>query len=107
MSKAFYWFLKITAWPVQKIVFRTKIYFEDKAKQSRIIKGPAIIVSNHNSVYDFAVMLFVFPFRILRYQMAEVLFKKRRLRWFLKALGGIEVNRDSYSFGFIEKSKNF
>ena len=97
-------FVRITAWPVQWICFRTKFYYEDKKVQSRKIKGKAIIVSNHTSVYDFAVMLFVFPFRFLRYLMAELLFRKRFLGKFLKLIGGIKVDRDNYDFSFISKS---
>lgn len=97
-------FVRITAWPVQWFCFRTKIYYEDKKVQSRKIKGKAIIVSNHTSVYDFAVMLFVFPFRFLRYLMAELLFRKKILGKFLKLMGGIKVDRDNYDFSFISKS---
>lgn len=96
-------FTKITAWPVQAICLRTKVHYEDKRVQSRRIKGAAIIVSNHTSVYDFAVMLFTFPFRTLRYLMAEVLFKGKRLARFLRSMGGIMVDRDAYDFAFIEK----
>lgn len=98
------WFTKITAWPVQKFCFRTKILYEDKAVQSRKIKGPAIIISNHTSVYDYAVFLFVFFGRTLRYQMAEVLFKKKGLGRFLKMLGGIEIDRIGYSDDSFQKS---
>ncbi|MBQ5503594.1 MAG: hypothetical protein IIT95_00710, partial [Oscillospiraceae bacterium] len=73
----FNWFVKITAWPAQKIVFRTRHIYEDRSLQSRSIKGPAIIISNHTSVFDYAALLFVFFGRTLRCQMAEVLFKKR------------------------------
>ena len=105
MQGFFQGFVKFTAWPVQWACFRTKIHYEDKKAQSRRIKGPAIIVSNHTSVYDFAVMLFVFPFRTLRYLMAEVLFKKKGLGRFLKMMGGVMVDRNSYDFAFLEKSK--
>lgn len=105
MKSFFNWFVKITAYPVQKLVFRTKIYYEDKNVQSRKIKGPAMVVSNHTSVYDYAVELFVFFSRTVNYQMAEVLFEKKPLGSFLKALGGIKVDRQSFDFGFIEKSK--
>ena len=98
-------FVKVTGWLVQKIIFRTKIYYEDKKVQSRSIKGKAIISSNHTSVYDYAVMLFVFLFRTIRYQMAEVLFKKKGLGLFLKMMGGIYVNRDTHDFSFIYKSE--
>ena len=96
-------FTRFTGWPIQAICFRTKVHYEDRSVQSRRIKGSAIIVSNHTSVYDFAVMLFTFPFRTLRYLMAEVLFKKKGLRGFLRALGGVMVDRDSYDFAFLEK----
>lgn len=101
----FNWFVKITAWPAQKIVFRTRHIYEDRSLQSRSIKGPAIIISNHTSVFDYAALLFVFFGRTLRCQMAEVLFKKRLLGPFLRLLGGIRVDRDSRDFGFMAKSE--
>ena len=99
-------FLKITAWPIYWLLFRTKIHYEDKSKQSRKINGKAMIISNHTSVYDFAVMIFLFPFRSLRYLMAELLFKKKGLGFFLKTQGGIMVDRDNYNFSFISKCIN-
>lgn len=99
------WFVKITGWIPQRIAFKTKVFYEDKKVQSRRIKGSAIIISNHTSVYDYAVFLFVFMSRTLRYLIAEVIFEKKLLGWFLKALGGIRVDRNSFDFGFIEKSR--
>lgn len=98
-------FTKITAWPVQKLCFRTRIRYEDKAAQGRGIRGPAIIISNHKSVYDYAVYLFVFPRRTLRFQMAEVLFERRPLGTFLRMLGGIRLDRNSHDFGFMIESE--
>ena len=97
-------FVKVTAWPVQKAVFRTKIYYEDRRIQSRKVRGPAIIISNHTSVFDYAVFLFVFFGRTLRYQMAEVLFRKKKLGRFLRAMGGIYVDRESSNFGSRSRS---
>lgn len=105
MINFFNWFTKITAWFIQKLCFRTKVYYEKKSSQGRSIKGPAIIISNHTSVYDYAVFLFVFFGRTLRYQMAEVLFKKPLLRIFLKCMGGVFVDRESNDFSFLEKSQ--
>ncbi|MBO4432007.1 MAG: 1-acyl-sn-glycerol-3-phosphate acyltransferase [Clostridia bacterium] len=99
-------FVKITAWPVQWLCFRTKVIYEDKSAQSRRIKGAAIIVSNHTSVFDYAVYLFVFFTRTLRFQMAEVLFKKKLLGLFLKCMGGIFVDRDVHDLGFIARSES-
>lgn len=100
------WFAKITGWPVQLICFRTKVVYEDKKVQGRHIKGPAIIISNHTSVFDYAVFLFVFWTRTLRFQMAELLYEKPMLGRLLRHLGGIKVDRDSHDFGFIDRSVN-
>lgn len=105
MKAFFNMLVKITGWLPQKIVFRTKLFYEDKGVMARKIKGPAILISNHTSVYDYAVFLFVFPWRTLRYQMAEILFRKKGLGGFLKAMGGIKVERNSFDFGFLEESK--
>ena len=103
MISFFNTFTKVTGWIVQKICFRTKIYYEDKKVQGRMIKGPAIIVSNHTSVFDYAVFLFVFWSRTLRYQMAEVLFRKKLLALFLKCMGGIYIDRNSHDFECVLK----
>lgn len=107
MNKFIIAFTKITGFPVQFICFRTKVYYEDKKVQGRRIKGSAIVVSNHTSIFDFAVFLFVFFGRTLRYQMAEVLFARNKiLGWFLRKLGGIRINRTTYNFSFINKSED-
>ena len=72
-------FVRLTGWLPQRIVFRTKVLYEDRNAQGSRIHGPAILVSNHTAIYDFAAMLFVFYSRTLRYQMAEVLFRKKLL----------------------------
>lgn len=104
LIKLFNAFVKITAWPVQFFCFRTKVYYEDKSVQSRGIKGKAVIISNHTSVFDYAVYLFVFFTRTLRVQMAEVLFNYKLLGLFLKMMGGIYVNRDTRNMSFVSKS---
>ena len=97
------WFVKITGWPIQLLCFRKKIYYEDKAVQSRRIKGKAIIISNHLSVYDYPLAMFVFFGRTLRFQMSELVMKKPVLGTFLRMLGGICVDRDSHDFAFMAK----
>lgn len=96
--------VKATAFPAYWFCARTKVHYEDKKAQSRKIKGSAIIISNHTSVYDYALMLFLFFGRTLRYQMAEVLFKSKGLARFLKMMGGIFVDRDSYDFSFVTET---
>lgn len=97
-------FTKVTAWPVQKVLFRTKIMYQDKAVQNRKIKGPAILVSNHTAIWDYAIWLFVFISRTLRFQMAELLFKKPVLGPYLRGLGGILVDRNAFDFSFLDSS---
>lgn len=100
------WFVKITGFLPQLFIFRTKIYYEDKKRQSNRIKGKAIVVSNHNSLMDFAVMMFVFWRRTLRCAVAEVIYQKNFLLTFLvNALGCVKIDRESHDFSFISKMK--
>ena len=100
---SFNWFAKITGWPVQAAAFRTSVAYEDRSVQGRKVRGPAIIISNHTSVYDYAVWLFVFYSRTLRVPMAEILFEKQPLGIFLSMMGGIRIDRNSHSLSGLEK----
>ena len=102
----FHWIVKITGFIPQLFLINPKVYYEDKAVQGRKIKGKAIVMPNHHTVLDVAVLMFIFWGRTLRTLMAEVLFKKNFIMtFFLKCLGGIKVDRDSHDFSFIAKSK--
>lgn len=104
MGKLFTGIVKVTAYPIELVVFRTKIHYEDKSVQGRKIKGPAIIVSNHTSLYDFAQMMQVFFGRHLHCLMADILYRNRPMRWLLKELDGIKISREGKNFSFVEKS---
>ena len=105
LANLFNAFVRVTAYPVQLPIFRTKVYYEDRRVQSRRIKGGAIVICNHTSVRDYAALMFVFFFRTLRAQMAEVLFEKQPLGLFLKMMGGVRVDRNVYDFGFVSQSQ--
>ena len=77
------WIIKIVNYIPQLLVFRTKVYYQDKSVQRRRIKGGAIVISNHITVMDFAVMMFVFYSRTLRCLMAELMFRQNFLLTFL------------------------
>ena len=98
-------FVKITAWLPQLIVFRPRIYYENKAEQSRRIKGAAIIVCNHHSVFDLAAVLFAFFFRTVRFQIAELQFEKKFLGKLLRGMGGIRVDRFGSNMSFMAESE--
>lgn len=101
-----HWFVKITGWLPQLLIFRTKVYYEDKKTQGKRIKGKAIVMSNHHAVTDFAVMIFVFWRRTLRCLIAEVMYAKNfLLTLFLKSLGGIKVDRNTHDFSFLTKAE--
>ena len=104
MIAFFHWFVKITGYIPQRLIFRTKVYYEDKARQSRRIRGKAIVICNHQSVFDYAVLMFLFPGRTLRALAAEVLYEKGGLmRLLLNCFGMIRVDRDAMDFSFIER----
>lgn len=103
--KFFNCFVKITAFPLYLIACRSKILYEDKRIQSRRIRGKAVIISNHKSVWDVGFMLFLFPLRTLRCVIAEIMYTKSKIfSFFLNSLGGIKVDRNAHDFSFVEKS---
>lgn len=100
------WFVKLTSWLPQLFVFKIKVHYEDKSVQSKRVRGKAIIASNHRSVWDFGIMMFVFFGRTLRCVVAEVIFARNFiLKLFLMGLGAIRVDRSSHDFSFIGKCK--
>lgn len=104
MGKVLEWFTKVTGYPVQCFYFHKKIYYEDKESSNRKIKGGALIISNHTSIYDYPLMMYVFPKRTMHVLVAEVTYEKNKpLRSLLKGLGAIKVDRTSHDFSFMSK----
>jgi len=96
-------FVKITGLLPALILFKPKIYKENGA--AKYLPKPCIIVSNHTSLLDFVLWVLVFPFRTIRFLMAEVLYNKSKaFAFFLNAIGGIMVDRDSKDFSFVSNS---
>ena len=78
----------------------------NKKLQSRRIRGKAIVVSNHRAVWDFALMIFLFWSRSLRCVVGEVMYQKNAfMTFFLRAIGGIKVERQTHDFSFIGRCK--
>lgn len=104
MNKIVLWFVKITGFIPQIFYFRKKVYYVNKKESSRKIKGSAIIVSNHKRLFDFALYMYLFFSRDIYTIIGEVIFNKGKLfAWFLRKIGGIKVERESYDFGFLSK----
>lgn len=95
-------FTKLTGFPAY-LLFKPKIHLLKNAK--RRLPAPCILVSNHKSLLDFVLYLIVFPFRTIRFLMAEVLYNKgAAFSFVLNSLGGIRVNRDNHDFGFVSEA---
>ena len=104
MNKFVTGFVKLTGLPVQYFYFRKKIYYEDKKHTSKKIKGGALIVSNHTSVYDYPLIMYTFFGRVIHTLVAEVIYKKSSfMNKFMNDLGAIRVDRDTYNFNFMYK----
>lgn len=102
MIALFNWFVKLTGWVFWAIVTRPKVHYEDKAVQSRFIRGGAIVMPNHLSVWDVAAMMCLFPTRTLRCVAAELMYEKNMVfTLFLKLLGTVRVDRNSFDFSFL------
>ena len=98
------WFVKITGFIPVLFALPFKTYYSNRKSQSRRIKGKAIVVSNHRSVWDFGLMIFLFWSRTLRCVIGEVMFQQNPfLSLFLRCLGGIKVERQSHDFAFLGK----
>ncbi|MBE6777603.1 MAG: 1-acyl-sn-glycerol-3-phosphate acyltransferase [Ruminococcaceae bacterium] len=95
-------FTKITGFLPMLLFFKPRVFKTRDAKR-QLPKG-AIMVSNHKSLMDFILYLIVFPFRTIRFLMAEVLYNKNKpFSFMLNSLGGIKVDRDAHDFSFISE----
>lgn len=96
-------FVKLTGFLPAWLFLKPKVILAPGAK--RTLPKNCILVSNHESLLDFILYLVVFPFRTIRFLIAEVMYNHGKLMaWFLAAIGGIRVDRNAKSFDFISHS---
>ena len=97
--------VKITGFLPAMIFYKPKIIYQEgyKGKKgSKALSGPVMLVSNHKKLLDMPLYMMIFPFRTIRFLIAEVMYNKGSLfAWFLDHIGGIKVDRKNYKFGFI------
>ena len=99
-------FIKITGYPAKLFALRLKVYYEDKTVQSRKIRGKAIVAANHKGLIDFALMMYLFPSRVLRCVAGEVLYEKGFfMRLFLAMAGAVKADRNTHDFSFLAKCR--
>lgn len=106
MHEFFRWIALITGWPFQILLFKRKTYYENRKKQGRRVRGGALIVSNHYSVFDYMVNLFLFPFRKLHvvYWPQRGTRQGRFFLWGMRFFGGIESDKLATDLHFMDKS---
>lgn len=97
-------FVKVTGIIPELILFHEKVIYQEGAMSRFKIKGPLMIICNHTSLIDFALMLFLFPFRIVRWQAAEVMINKKVVGPLIRGLGCIAVDRTAKDFSFLRES---
>lgn len=96
-------FVKVTGILPAWILLKPRVHKASGAK--RKLPKSCILVSNHISLMDFVLYLVVFPFRTIRFLIAEVLYNKNRfLAGLLNLIGGIRVERDAKSFDFVSNA---
>ena len=84
------WFVKISGILPFLIWYRPQKHYESSDRKAC---GRGEILIANPTMMDFAMMLFVYPFRTIRVLMAEILYSNPFMKWFLPQLKGIRVNR--------------
>ena len=98
-------FVQLTGFIPTRIFLRPKVYYINKESQGKKLPKPCILMSNHKSLMDFVLYMNMYPFRTLRFLIAEVMFNKGKMfAKFLFSIGGIFVNRDTRDFSFVAES---
>lgn len=100
----FRWVALILGQPFIRLLFKTKVYYEDKESQGKYIKGGALIVSNHFNLLDFVLTMFLVCPRKLCVVASEFAFRNPFMRFCMKFFGGIEANRITKDKSFVPKS---
>lgn len=85
----FYWFIKAMFWPLGKIYFRTR----RRGVHHLPRRGPAIVVANHSSFLDPAILGDACP-RKVHFLIMRAMYDLRRFRWFYAGMESIPVSAD-------------
>ena len=86
------------------LYFRPRYYYEDPSFRPRMLKGGALIVSNHFAVFDYMVSVLLFLPRFLRVVSAEFPYHNRFLTFGMNCFRAIKADRSVRSMRFIDES---
>ena len=100
----FRWLGVLTGLPAHLLFFKKKIYYENREKQGRHVRGGALIVSNHYNPLDYVLNVVVFFPRKLWVVASEDAFPNKLQSFGMKFWGGIKADRKTKSAFFITES---
>ena len=102
----FRWFAIIQGFWLYWLFFKRKTYYEDgnPRRKSRRFKGAKLIISNHMSVLDFMLNMYVVLPRKLWVVASEHAYRNKLQGFGMKFFGGIPCDRRIRSMRFMEKS---
>jgi 1-acyl-sn-glycerol-3-phosphate acyltransferase len=96
---SFYWLIKGLAWPILKLYFRFRRYEIGRIPMS----GSCIVVGNHTSYLDAAVLGSACP-RRLNFMISAEIYALVRLRWFYYMMGAIPLKTEGGDSGALRKA---
>ena len=103
LVRLFNGFVKLTGVLPALLFLKPKIRLAPGAK--RTLPKSCILICNHISLMDFVLCVLVFPFRTLRFLVAEVLYNRSKIfALFLDLMGSIRTDRDVKSFDFVSNA---
>lgn len=103
LVRLFTGFVKLTGVLPALLFLKPRIRLAPGATRS--LPKNCILISNHISLMDFVLCLLVFPFRTLRFLVAEVLYNRSKIfALFLELMGSIRTDRDVKSFDFVSNA---
>ena len=102
----FRWFAIIQGFWLYWLFFKRKTYYEDgnTRHKARRFKGPKLIISNHKSVLDFMLNMYVVLPRKLWVVASEHAYRNKLQGFGMRFFGGIPCDRRIRSMRFMEKS---
>lgn len=93
-------FLKLIAWPTFVLFLRTKKYYESETSTTKI-KGPAVIISNHPSIWEPPVILHTFFRRRVFFLIHKTVYHRNRfMAWIYKKAGCITIDKEDFDINF-------
>lgn len=92
-------FIKFTGIFAFWVYVKPKYYYQSKKakKESKNLKGGAIIVANHTSIFDAYLFIFRHLFKIIHTMVADVVYKSKALIHMCNAFEMIKIDRNDPS----------